>query len=240
MALKHNRSRLLNRSKNKLGLGNQAVKKERIFALVAAAMGRAIPSSKGSGYELLAEFCGKQSRPTPKRANARRPGGAVDAFLQSYEWRRLRMLVIKERGARCECCGASPKDGKTVINVDHIKPRRFFPQLALDKSNLQVLCGACNHGKGNWDQTDWRGEASVDLRTAPTCRRCGKTPTQAMWRTYKNGDVHLVYWCCDFQVGGFCIPPEMAESFGLPNRATVLARAAIEAVPVLDMQESVN
>ena len=46
------------------------------------------------------------------------------------------------------------------MNVDHIKPRRLYPGLALEKSNLQVLCADCNHGKGNWDQTDWRGEDS--------------------------------------------------------------------------------
>lgn len=79
----------------------------------------------------------------------------TDAFLMSYEWRRLRMEAIKKYGARCQCCGASPETG-AVINVDHIKPRRIFPQLALDINNLQVLCQECNHGKGNWDMTDWR------------------------------------------------------------------------------------
>lgn len=78
-----------------------------------------------------------------------------DSFLLSYEWRRLRMEVIKERGARCECCGATPRDG-IVIHVDHVKPRKLRPDLALEKSNLQVLCEVCNHGKGNWDETDWR------------------------------------------------------------------------------------
>jgi hypothetical protein len=81
-------------------------------------------------------------------------------FLQTYEWRRLRMVVLKKRGARCECCGASPRsDKECVINVDHIKPRRLFPALALEETNLQVMCNTCNHGKGNWDQTDWRAEA---------------------------------------------------------------------------------
>jgi 5-methylcytosine-specific restriction endonuclease McrA len=42
------------------------------------------------------------------------------------------------------------------MNVDHVKPRKLFPALSLDKGNLQVLCEVCNHGKGNWDQTDWR------------------------------------------------------------------------------------
>ncbi len=76
-------------------------------------------------------------------------------FLQSYEWRRLRMEVIKKYGARCQCCGATPNDGIT-INVDHIKSRRLHPELALDINNLQVLCNPCNHGKGFKDETDWR------------------------------------------------------------------------------------
>ena len=78
-----------------------------------------------------------------------------DAFLSTYAWRRLRMRVLKRDGAKCACCGATPATG-AVMNVDHIKPRRLFPDLALDENNLQVLCDACNHGKGNWDQTDWR------------------------------------------------------------------------------------
>lgn len=78
-----------------------------------------------------------------------------DAFLSTYAWRRLRMQALTRYGARCQCCGASPATG-AVMNVDHIKPRRLFPALALDLENLQILCHECNHGKGNWDQTDWR------------------------------------------------------------------------------------
>lgn len=81
---------------------------------------------------------------------------ASDDFLRSYEWRKVRMEVLTKYGAKCQCCGASPPN--VVINVDHIKPRRLFPHLALDVNNLQVLCEDCNHGKGNWDQTDWRQE----------------------------------------------------------------------------------
>lgn len=81
-----------------------------------------------------------------------------DTFLESYEWHKVRMEALKKYGARCQCCGATPADG-IVINVDHIKPRRHFPHLALSINNLQVLCGSCNHGKGNWDMTDWRESA---------------------------------------------------------------------------------
>ena len=76
-------------------------------------------------------------------------------FLSSYEWRKTRMIALKRYGARCMCCGATPATG-AVMNVDHIKPRKLYPSLALDVENLQILCGACNHGKGNWDMTDWR------------------------------------------------------------------------------------
>ncbi len=78
-----------------------------------------------------------------------------EAFLSSYEWRSLRMKALVKHGAKCQCCGNTPANG-AVMNVDHIKPRRTHPELALELSNLQILCNACNHGKGNWDQTDWR------------------------------------------------------------------------------------
>lgn len=78
-----------------------------------------------------------------------------DSFLSSYEWRKVRMEALKLYGPKCQCCGATPATG-AVMNVDHIKPRKLWPSLALDVKNLQILCHPCNHGKGNWDQTDWR------------------------------------------------------------------------------------
>jgi 5-methylcytosine-specific restriction endonuclease McrA len=79
-----------------------------------------------------------------------------DKFLKSYAWRKLRMDALVIHGARCQCCGATAADGVRIC-VDHIRPRKLFPDLALNIDNLQVLCEVCNHGKGNKDQTDWRG-----------------------------------------------------------------------------------
>jgi len=79
----------------------------------------------------------------------------TNEFLSTYQWRKVRMEALKKYGPKCMCCGATPATG-AVMNVDHIKPRKLFPSLALDINNLQVLCHECNHGKGNWDQTDWR------------------------------------------------------------------------------------
>lgn len=94
-----------------------------------------------------------------------------DQFYYSWEWRTLRMEVLKASGRRCQCCGATPADtgtdGKKVrLVVDHIKPLSKFWSLRLERSNLQVLCDECNQGKGAWDETDWREEAPADPLTA--------------------------------------------------------------------------
>lgn len=86
---------------------------------------------------------------------------ASSAFLRTPEWRRIRMDVLVRDGAICACCGRRA-DKQRAINVDHIKPRRDAPHLALDPANLQVLCDDCNAGKGNRYETDWR---AGELRT---------------------------------------------------------------------------
>lgn len=76
-------------------------------------------------------------------------------FYNSWDWAQLRYEAIKKYGPVCMVCGASKADG-AVINVDHIKPTRFFWDQRLDPNNLQILCALCNKGKSNKDTTDWR------------------------------------------------------------------------------------
>lgn len=143
---------------NKYGLPGNAG-----FTVIAEAICRAtklqFPKSREEAKEIIRcqpEY-GLPYKPKVQNHKAKpKPSFATsDAFLSSYEWRRVRMEALKKYGARCQCCGATPADG-VKMNVDHIKPRKIFPHLALDVSNLQVLCEECNHGKGNWDMTDWR------------------------------------------------------------------------------------
>ena len=94
-------------------------------------------------------------RPATKSIRAGGVDVTTDAFLSTFQWRKVRMEALKKYGPRCQCCGATPATG-AVMNVDHIKPRKKWPSLALDVNNLQILCHDCNHGKGNWDDTDWR------------------------------------------------------------------------------------
>jgi len=78
-----------------------------------------------------------------------------DEFFASLAWKKLRYAVLQKAGARCQCCGVSAASGPQ-LHVDHIKPRSKYPELALEESNLQVLCADCNIGKSNLDETDWR------------------------------------------------------------------------------------
>jgi len=68
-------------------------------------------------------------------------------FYASPEWRLVREQVLQEQGSVCQHCRRRISNDYDVT-VDHIKPRSKFPELALDKSNLQVLCRRCNSAKG--------------------------------------------------------------------------------------------
>jgi hypothetical protein len=145
--------------KNTLGYGSQNGLS--IYKLTVKALERngVFKLSKGSDKTFVSHHYGKILRAIEsfKASNevANAEFLASREFLDTYEWKKLRMEAIKLHGNTCQCCGAGPATG-AVINVDHIKPRRYFPELALDLTNLQILCGDCNHGKGNWDSTDWR------------------------------------------------------------------------------------
>src|SRR6185437_16368534 len=83
---------------------------------------------------------------------------AGPGFLETSEWKRARYDALRASDGRCQLCGRNKNQlglGE-YLNVDHIKPRKTHPQLALDQRNLQVLCGSCNQGKENRDARDWR------------------------------------------------------------------------------------
>lgn len=115
-----------------------------------------------TAWALLAQLEQKPISKLPaKMRRSLVPKDAREKFYLSWDWRTLRMDVLKERGRRCECCGATPSGidmaGKPVkLCVDHIKPLSRYWHLRLDKTNLQILCDECNQGKGAWDETDWR------------------------------------------------------------------------------------
>ena len=107
--------------------------------------------------QVIAMLHAKHEQFQANRAKGKSP---ATVFYESKAWQRLRYRILSERGAKCECCGATSKDG-TTMHVDHIKPRSIYPELALDPKNLQVLCKDCNMGKSNVLEDDWRKHKRV-------------------------------------------------------------------------------
>lgn len=82
-------------------------------------------------------------------------GLTSEAFYSSNQWLTLRHSALLKYGRKCMCCGGVPP--QVILQVDHIRPRSKFPDLALDIDNLQVLCKDCNLGKSNKFENDFRG-----------------------------------------------------------------------------------
>ena len=79
----------------------------------------------------------------------------ITAFYVSFQWRQARYTILKKSAGCCMLCNRND----LPLHVDHIKPLRKYWHLRLNLDNLQVLCEECNHGKGNWDESDWRPQA---------------------------------------------------------------------------------
>ena len=111
------------------------------------------PPKKGWKKALVAQMHRDGNLDKPVRLRTKKNGG----FYSSWEWKNARYVALKTNGYRCQCCGWRPGDtdhGHLV--VDHVKPRSKYPGLALEQSNLQVLCNDCNMGKSNIYEDDFR------------------------------------------------------------------------------------
>ncbi len=68
-----------------------------------------------------------------------------DNFYSNQPWRKKRLRILIANPLCVHCL----KEGKTVAAtiVDHDKPRRFYPELELEDSNLNGLCNPCHERK---------------------------------------------------------------------------------------------
>ncbi len=69
-------------------------------------------------------------------------------FYTSSDWRMMRAYILERDNYECQWC---KRDGKvtsqldSVLEVDHIKELKDYPELALDESNLRTLCKDCHN-----------------------------------------------------------------------------------------------
>jgi 5-methylcytosine-specific restriction protein A len=91
-----------------------------------------------------------------------------DPFYCSAAWRKLRARALALSHGRCAWCGADVL-AKGQSRVDHIRPRRAAPHLALVLANLRVLCPTCdNRRHAEKGQGERRALLPVDADGRPT------------------------------------------------------------------------
>lgn len=82
----------------------------------------------------------------PKQQNATRTKNSRKVS-RNVNWR-LRFIVMRRDGFKCQSCGRSPSvDPAVILHVDHKKAWSNGGETILD--NLQTLCSVCNIGKSN-------------------------------------------------------------------------------------------
>jgi 5-methylcytosine-specific restriction endonuclease McrA len=86
-----------------------------------------------------------------RRQLAKRKFSQIPDFYRTELWMILRRIILNKHGRTCMRCG---KIGKQM-HVDHVLPRKYFPELELEQNNLQILCAQCNRIKLNKYGTDW-------------------------------------------------------------------------------------
>jgi len=68
----------------------------------------------------------------------------IKAFYNSALWEHLRHEVLDEQHHECQLCKAKGL-AEPASTVHHIRYVRQYPQLALTKSNLIVVCEECHY-----------------------------------------------------------------------------------------------
>jgi uncharacterized protein (TIGR02646 family) len=83
----------------------------------------------------------------------RKHGRATDYFYDLYNTRGatavredMKLSLIQMYNAMC--CYCEGGSSKTNGEIEHLRPKKRFPDLAYDWNNLHWSCGACNHAKG--------------------------------------------------------------------------------------------
>lgn len=83
--------------------------------------------------------------------NVKKEEARHDPFYNSTPWRKLRAYVLTTNPL-CKYCNLSGVLTPAVIG-DHYRPKRLYPDLALDASNIVPCCDTCHQIKRGWEKT---------------------------------------------------------------------------------------
>ena len=107
----------------------------------------------------------------------------AQSFYSSKEWKDCRKLFLEGKTNReCIYCqhdflGNNPKK----LNLDHIKPLRYYWDLRTDHSNLQIVCEECNKNKGSRRNPEEGQSTYFDLNYRSAPKKNWNNPKYYSW-----------------------------------------------------------
>lgn len=119
---------------------------------------------KAEENQKLAEKQFLEAKAFEKKLRQRREDGRFlyEGWRGTSDWQKWRLSQLERQNWQCACCGKlmqfSEKTklptGNVVLHpdhptVEHVLPKSYFSELALDKQNLVMACWACNKRKSN-------------------------------------------------------------------------------------------
>jgi hypothetical protein len=102
------------------------VSKQTVLTIVTRA-GLVRSHEKGQGTKYI---LGENYKPT---------GGFARKLHSSVAYRKLRRFALDRANNQCQICSSQHK-----LHLDHVKPKSLFPELALNKDNVRILCQDCH------------------------------------------------------------------------------------------------
>lgn len=111
-----------------------------------------IPVSRGQWPQILAEKAEEWTEEY-RRYLANDPEVPAEAAIR-YRHRDIKAALIRDSHEKCIYCESAPRH-VAPGDVEHIKPKRHFPDLVVDWENLGFVCPECNTAKGDYfDNTE--------------------------------------------------------------------------------------
>ena len=85
------------------------------------------------------------------------------AFYKSSEWQDCRVAFLQGKTHICNICQCDlSAPNAPAMNIDHIKPVKYYWHLRVDHANLQIACENCNRRKSNFIGSDSSIKKHVD------------------------------------------------------------------------------
>ena len=107
---------------------------------------------------------------------------ALDFYKSPEWWTCRREFLSKNSKLECVFCNLElTGENRKKLNVDHIKPLRYYWDLRTDQSNLQITCEECNIRKRSRRNPEEGDSTWFDLNCRSAPKKHWRNPKYYKW-----------------------------------------------------------